>query len=668
MTTEPMTTEPMTTKPMTTEPMATDLLWPDYATPDDLAAIESVPLHARGLPETTYALLARAVTLWPDRIAVSVLPDAERWQQPAQRTFAQLLADVHRYANLLHELGVRRTDAVALMAPNCAELIPATLAAQLAGVAAPLNGALSPGHLGELLRLSGARVLITAGPDLAPTTWQTARDLATTGGLDTVLVVQPTAATGAPQPLPNLPGVTVGYLHEQARSRDPERFAGIVPRSSDLAALFHTGGTTGAPKLAAHTHAMEVADAWMLAAYHGFTPASTMFAALPLFHVNALVVTLLMPLFKGQQVLWAGPLGYRDPALFARFWTLVAHYRIAAMSAVPTIYAALTRHPVDADISSLRLAVVGASPLPPAVRDGFQAHTGMTLMEGYGLTEATCASARAFPDVPRPGSVGQRLPYQRMKAVRVGADGTWEDLGPGQPGVLAISGPTVFPGYVIGRNEKGYVLDGRGKLIDGWLDTGDLARVDTDGFVHLSGRAKDLIIRGGHNIDPAVVEDALLTHPRVTAAAAVGRPDPHAGEVPVAYVALTAGASVGEDELRSWASARVAEPAAAPKSVTVLDTLPVTAIGKPDKLALRADATRRAVLDALTPISPHVTVHTRIEDGAPVAAITVASGTDLPAVETILARYAITFELTVDAVDAAAAAVAVSTPQTSTQE
>ena len=110
--------------------------------------------------------------------------------------------------------------------------------------------------------------------------------------------------------------------------------------------------------------------------------------------------------------------------------------------------------------------------------------------------------------------------------------------------MLAISGPTVFPGYVIGRDENGYVLDGLGKLVDGWLDTGDLARVDEDGFVYLSGRAKDLIIRGGHNIDPAVIEDALLAHPQVTAAAAVGRPDAHAGEVPVAYVTLAPEASV----------------------------------------------------------------------------------------------------------------------------
>ncbi len=642
---------------MSTEP-TTELLWPEYATPSDLAAIESVPLQARGLPETTYALLHRAATLWPDRVAVSVLPDAERWQEPVRRSYAQLLADVHRYANLLHELGVRRIDAVALLAPNCAELITATLAAQLAGIAAPLNGALATAHLGELLDRSGARVLITAGPELAEATWRTARALAADGMLDTVLVVRPTAAPAAAEPLPLLPGVTAAYLDAAAQHADPSRFVGTAPRAADLAALFHTGGTTGAPKLAAHTHAMEVTDAWMLAAYAGFTPDSTVFAALPLFHVNALVVTLLMPLFKGQEVVWAGPLGYRDPGLYARFWTLVQHYRIASMSAVPTAYAALTQHPVDADISSLRLPIVGASPLPTAVRDGFRAHTGVTLMEGYGLTEATCASARAFPEAPRPGSVGQRLPYQRMKAVHIGADGTWADLPPGQPGVLAISGPTVFPGYVTGRDENGYVLDGRGKLVDGWLDTGDLARVDADGFVHLSGRAKDLIIRGGHNIDPAVIQDALLEHPQVLAAAAVGRPDPHAGEVPVAYVTLAPGASVGEDELCAWAGERVAEPAAAPKAVTVLDAIPVTEVGKPYKLPLRADATRRAVLDALRGIDAHVTVDTRIEDGDPVVAVTVGPGTDLDAVGALLGRYAITWEL----------AVAAPTAMTSTKE
>ncbi|PWU47330.1 acyl-CoA synthetase [Micromonospora globispora] len=625
--------------------MTEDLLWPDYAAPTDLAAIEAVPLAARGLPESTYALLARAATRWPDRTAVLALPDAAHWREPLRRTYAELLADVHRYANLFHELGVRRGDAVALMSPNCAELITATLAAQLAGIAAPLGGGLSRAHLAELLRRSGARVLITAGPDLAPDTWDTAQSLARDGLLDAILVLRPTGAAGTPEPLPAIRGVRVGYLGELAAAMDSSAFDGDLPRSADLAAMFHTGGTTGAPKLAAHTHANEVADAWMLSASNLFDEETVVFAALPLFHVNALVVTLLAPLFKGQAVVWAGPLGYRDPALYGAFWRIVEHYRIAAMSAVPTVYATLAQCPVDADISSLRFPMVGASPLPAAVRDSFQAHTGITLVEGYGLTEATCASARTFPDVSRPGSVGQRLPYQRVRVVRT--DGTWEDVASGEAGLLAISGPTVFPGYVIDRDGSGPVLDGLGKLADGWLDTGDLARIDEDGFIYLAGRAKDLIIRGGHNIDPAIIEDALLSHPQVTAASAVGRPDTHAGEVPVAYVTLARGATVTEDELRDWTSERVPDRTAAPKTVTILDELPVTAVGKLYKLALRTDAIRREVRGALDKVPGVHDVEATIEGSSIVVTVTVSPSADQAAVKAILGRYAIEWRLVV---------------------
>jgi fatty-acyl-CoA synthase len=627
--------------------MIDDLLWPDYATPDDLAAIEAVPLEKRGLPESTYALLARAATRWPDRTAITVLPDAARWREPQPRTFAELLADVHRVANLFHTLGVRRGDAVALMSPNCAELITATLAAQLAGVAAPLGSGLSRPHLAELLHRSGARVLVTAGPELAPDTWDTAQALAGDGRLDAILVLRPTAAVGGPQPLPAIEGVRVGYLAELAAAQDPSVFAGVPPRSADLAAMFHTGGTTGAPKLAAHTHAAEVADAWMLSVDSQFDAGTVVFAGLPLFHVNALVVTLLAPLFKGQPVVWAGPLGYRDPAVFREFWQIVEHYRIASMSAVPTVYAALAQHPVDADISSLRFPLVGASPLPAAVRDGFRAHTGITLIEGYGLTEATCASARTFPHVSRPGSVGQRLPYQRVRVVRVGADGTWTDLPAGETGVLVIGGPTVFPGYITDRDADGPVLDGLGKLRDGWLDTGDLARIDADGFVHLAGRAKDLIIRGGHNIDPAIVEDALLAHPLVIAASAVGRPDVHAGEVPVAYVSLAQGATVTEDELRDWARERVPDRTAAPKTGTVLDALPLTAVGKPYKLALRADAVRTELRSALDRVPGVHDVETTVDGSSIVAVVNVARSAAEATIKAALDRYAIAWRLEV---------------------
>jgi fatty-acyl-CoA synthase len=618
--------------------IADDPLWPPAAAPADITAIEAVPLSRRGLPATTYDLLRRAAENWPDRTAVSVLPDAQRWENPLRRSFSRLLADVHRVANLLHDLGVRRGSAVALLSPNCDELITATLAAQLAGIAAPINSGLSGEHIAELLRRSGARIVIAAAPEFDQSSWHRAAELAGAGVVDTILLLGPTGHD-ATEAAPVIDGVVIGYLGELAAGLRDDAFSGTPPAAADLAGLFHTGGTTGAPKLAAHTHANEIADAWMIGASGVLDGDSTLFAALPLFHVNALVVTLLSTLFRGQHVVWAGPLGYRDPALYPNFWKIVQRYRIATMSAVPTVYAVLAQCPVDADVSSMRLAIVGASPLPASVRRDFQSHTGIALVEGYGLTEATCASARSFADHPRAGSVGQRLPYQLVKTVRISEDGTWTDLPAGAVGNLVISGPAVFAGYVIDRGATGYVLDGLGKLADGWLDTGDLAWVDDDGFIYLTGRAKDLIIRGGHNIDPAVVEDALLAHPDVTGAAAVGRPDLHSGEVPVAYVTVRHGATVTGAELTAWADGQVPERAAAPKSVTILDALPVTAVGKPFKVPLRADATQLAARAALGAIAGVESVDADRQDSAAAVTVIVGSAAAAAAVRDILARF-----------------------------
>ncbi len=284
---------------------------------------------------------------------------------------------------MFHAHGVRRGDAVALLAPNCDELVTATLAAELAGIAAPVNGSLSQETVRELLRRSGARVLVAAGPELAPDVFTTARELAAAGDLDALLVLRPTAGASEPDPLPAVDGVHVDYLAQAAEGQPNDAFIGDLPSASEVAAVFHTGGTTGTPKLAAHTHTNEVSDAWMIAA-NGLlrNHEAVVFAALPLFHVNALVVTVLAPLFNGHHVVWAGPRGYRDPALYTHFWKLVQHYRVTAMSAVPTVYAALAGCRVDADISSLRLAFVGASPLPPAVREGFESTTGVAAGRG----------------------------------------------------------------------------------------------------------------------------------------------------------------------------------------------------------------------------------------------------------------------------------------------
>ncbi|MCX2747527.1 acyl-CoA synthetase [Arthrobacter sp. MI7-26] len=613
-------------------------LWPRYSSPDDVVEIERTPLSERGLPASTYELLCRAAQLWPDRTAAAIIRDSERWQEPVKLTFAELLWDVNRIANLLAEIGVGRQDTVALLSPNCQELIAATLASQAAGIAVPINPGLSEDHIAELLQRSGARVLVAAGPDLDPVVTETAFSLANKGLVDHVLLLSSTGQAPA-GPAGTVGYASVDYLMRRAADASSEQFHGDQPGPGDLAALFHTGGTTGTPKLAAHTQANEIADAWMLAANELVDENAVYFAALPLFHVNALVVTVLAPLFKGQSVVWSGPLGYREPALYKVFWKLVEHHRLTAMSAVPTVYAKLAASPVNADISSLRHAMVGASPLPAAVRAGFETATGVALTEGYGLTEATCVSVRSFPDATK-GSLGCRLPYQEIKAVHVDDAGRWHDLEPGTRGLLVIKGPTVFPGYVIGNGPGGLLLDSLGKLRDGWLDTGDLGQIDEDGFIQLTGRAKDLIIRGGHNIDPAIVEDVLLTHPDVTGAAAVGRPDRHAGEVPVAYVTLTAGATTRTEDLIRWAEDRVGERASTPKSVTVVDQLPVTAVGKPYKLALRADATREALREALREMAAVHAVEADIEDGAIVVTVT-ADEASHTAVKHALGEYGV---------------------------
>jgi fatty-acyl-CoA synthase len=574
-------------------------LWPPFNRPADLAEVERIPLGDRGLPASTYELVTRAAELWPDRPAVSVLPDAESFYTPLVWTFAEFARDVHRAAAVLAELGVDRGDAVAVVSVNCAEMLPLLLAAEAVGIYAPINPGLTAEHAAELVRRSGAKVTVGSGPELDPDVWAQARAIAANTGARALLALRPTAAAVEPPALEPLDGTDVGFLAERMAKADDAALAVPPPAASDVASYLHTGGTTGTPKLAARTHANEVSNAWMIRASNVLDESSVIFAALPLFHTNALVVTVLGPLLKGQHVVWGGPLGYRDPALFRNFWKIVERYRIASMSAVPTVYATLAQVAVDADISSLKLPVVGAAPLPPAVATAFEARTGVALCEGYGLTEGTCVSAVSWPDACRPGTVGQRLPYQQARAVAIDeATGKWTFLPAGQVGTLVLRGPNTFAGYLVG-GDSGRELRPGGKIRDGWLDTGDLASVDADGFIRLGGRAKDLIIRGGHNIDPATIEDALLKHPEVTAVAAVGRPDRHAGEVPVAFVTIAVGSHLTPNELGAWASAHVPERAAAPKHVEIVHEIPLTPVGKPYKPELRRRAAERAARDAL---------------------------------------------------------------------
>jgi fatty-acyl-CoA synthase len=597
-------------------------------------------------PASTYQLLLDAATAWPDGIATQWIPDPADHSRCLSWTYAELAGTVTRIANALTALGVRRADAVTLSSVNTSMLYAATLAAQAAGIAAPVNPALSAERIAELIRRTGSRVLIAAGPELDPQLWQRLLEVAHQAGMTAVLALRPDDAHGVPPPLgetgdPNGHSPVVAYLNEMIAGQPADRLAGAdLPEAADLAAFVHTGGTTGAPKIAAHTHANQLACGRGIAQCSGLAPGEAMLGGLPLFHVNALIVTGIAPMFSGTQVVWPGPAGYRDKALYARFWQLIEHYRVAAMSAVPTVYGTLAQVPVNADISSLRIPIAGAAPLPASVREAFARRTGRRLLEGYGLTEATCASTWTRPGEERPGSVGRALPGQQVKAVRIGEDGSWSDCAPGQTGVLAIGGPAVFAGYVTDPRLGGPRVSQDGAVRNGWLNTGDLGSVDADGFVYLAGRAKDLIIRGGHNIDPRTIEEALLRHPAIRAAAAVGRPDRHSGEVPVVYVVPAGPGPFDEAELLAWASTAIGEPAARPKRIYPVDAIPVTAVGKHFKPALAADAAARVVTEALAAAGlPDARTSAAHEDGRLIVTVT---GADPGRVRDAVAGFALT--------------------------
>jgi fatty-acyl-CoA synthase len=354
---------------------------------------------------------------------------------------------------------------------------------------------------------------------------------------------------------------------------------------------FCTGGTTGAPKIAMRTHGNEVADAAMIAESLGehAGPARNFFCGLPLFHVNAAMITGLVPWLAGSHVVFGPAHGYRDKALIRNFWRVVEARRINVFSGVPTIFGTLLEQSTDGcDLSSLDFAVCGAAPMPVELFKRFERTTGIRILEAYGLTESACvASLNPIDGERRIGSIGPALPGQRMKSVVLDEAGRYvRDAGIDEVGVIALAGPNIFQGYRSDEHNAGAFIDCGDT--DRWFNTGDLGRRDAEGYFWLTGRKKQLIIRGGHNIDPATIEEPLHRHPDVLLAAAVGRPDAHAGEVPVAYVQLRPDARVAEDELLAFAAQAIGERAAVPKAVRIVAQIPVTAVGKIFKPALVA--------------------------------------------------------------------------------
>ena len=376
-----------------------------------------------------------------------------------------------------------------------------------------------------------------------------------------------------------------------------------------VAAYFHTGGTPGMPKVAQHKYSGMIYNGWV---GHRllFREQDVVLCPLPLCHVFACHPILMSMIASGGHVVFPTPAGYRGDGVFDNFWKLIERWQVTFMITVPTAMAALMQRPVDANVDSLKTAFSGSAPLPLELFRRFEEATGVSVVEGYGLTEATCLVSCNPPSGDKKiGSVGFAFPHTTVKILQDTADGPVE-CGVDEIGEICIDNPGVYEGSTYTEAAKNKDLFHN----DVFLRTGDLGRIDADGYIFITGRAKDLIIRGGHNIDPAEIEEALAGHDAVAMVGAIGQPDAYAGEIPCAYVELVAGASVTPAELKTFAEDHIHERAALPRHIEVLDELPKTAVGKVFKPDLRKRAITRVYDAALSEAGLKARVAHVVED------------------------------------------------------
>lgn len=570
----------------------------------DVSDLEKIPHSELGLPQSSYALLQNSAEKFEDKTALRFLMHGVPEEPGTVFSYRELFAKITQTANAFCKLGVGAGDTVSMLLPNLPQTHFTIWGAAAAGIFNPVNPLLDVEHIVAILNEVKAKVLVTLAPAPGSDMWEKALAVKEQVPSLTTLVTVDMAQFLPAEVAAAISAQRGDYLSDDVIDFEEyiSGFSGVklesgrVIAADDVASYFHTGGTTGTPKLAPHSHKNQVSMAWQMAANVDMDSNYVGLCGLPLFHVNAVFVTGLTPFFLGAEVILATPQGYRNPALLQNFWKLVEKYKINFFSAVPTILSGLLEHdPKDHDISSLQFCLCGAAPLSTELLSKFENATGLVVVEGYGQTEGCCASTcNPRYGTRKIGSVGSRLPFMQLRTAIVDDEGRFvRECDIDEVGVIAIKGPGVFEGYKQAEQNKGLWLG------DEWFNTGDLGRLDKDGFLWLAGRSKDLIIRGGHNIDPQVIEEALYKHPAVAEVAAVGKPDTRVGEIPVAYVQLTEGGMATEEELLSFAGENIHERAAIPKEIFVIENMPLTAIGKIFKPELRNDQVKRIVVEEL---------------------------------------------------------------------
>jgi acyl-CoA synthetase (AMP-forming)/AMP-acid ligase II len=563
----------------------------DLSTLEKIRAFERTPIDTHQLPVSVYEFLERSCIYSQEAVALVYFADAAAPDRIVQYTYGQVIERIRQTANLLRSLDVDPDDVVSIIPANTPESLFAIWGAQTAGIANPINWMLEPEAIAQILKACKTKVLIAYSGEAALATWdKVMRVLALSPHVRTVIRYGPDRSGPRPP--------YVWYIDYEesigayaSLKLDFERSV----QAEEIAAIYPTGGTTGAPKLARHTHRNEVTGAWLSGLVAGIREGDVRLSASPLFHVMAPISGCLSTLGRGGKLVLASAGGWRDPELVKNLWAILNRFQVNYFTLVPTVANQLVQATNSRpDLPALKGVFSGSAALSEHVARSFEQLTGIAIREGYGMTETTAVvTINPRGGKVKVGTIGLPFPYHHFRIVDPDRELGTVDRAVNEAGLLLVSGPLNFPGYLDARSDAGLWVDAH------WLDTGDLARIDDEGYIAITGRAKDLIIRGGHNIDPRTVEEVFQSHPEVVEVGVVGRPDVHAGEVPVAYVQLRDGASATASDLLAFASAKVTERAAVPKDCYLLPVLPRSAVGKILKNALRLDATRRAISSAL---------------------------------------------------------------------
>jgi long-chain acyl-CoA synthetase len=529
---------------------------------------KDVPKNLEYPKMSLHGILEKTAKEYPEKVAITYF---ER-----EITYAELNSLSDQFANALNTLSVKKGDKVALFLPNVPQFIIAYYGVLKAGA---ILTTISPLHkkreVAFQLNDSEAETIIALD-----SLYHTVEDVWLKTKLKNAIVTSLAEYASKTTMMPNIVQQKPNVYFFQGLVKEPAKALDVnINPQQDLAVLQYTGGTTGTPKGAMLSHANLVSNAIAFAAWiKGATTTETFLTALPLFHIYGMTTSLNVPVYLAAKMVLL-PRFDSQKALES-----IQRHRVTIFCGVPTMYSVLLANPElgKFDLSSIRVCISGASSLPPQVQKKFMQITGGFLAEGYGLTEASpvthCTPVDKTMHTVRVGSIGLPLPNTDARIVDV--ETGEKTLEYGEPGELSVKGPQVMRGYWHKPEETAHVLR------DGWLLTGDIARMDRDGYFYITDRKKDLIKYKDYSVYPREVEDVIYEHPSVKLCAVVGKPSPLVGEIPKAFIVLKEGAKTTEEELMAFVKDRVASYKAI-RELEFRKELPISGAGKVLRRELR---------------------------------------------------------------------------------